>query len=441
MIRRSLVACLVALAAVPAHAEIGVLAAVNRDMTGARPSEPPRPVFIRDQLVQNERISTTADGGGQILFLDQTSLTISPNSDIVLDEYVYDPDAQSGRIGVSVARGALRLVGGRITKTGVASVTTPTATIGIRGGIGQTVVAADGSALHFHFAGISSTITSPRGSLTITREGGYARIGIDGVLEYLGIATPQAIAAALAGNAGRGDGGSGGGVGGAAQGVDAVAAVTSAAAGAVTAPPVSTTGERYATAFSDGPDPATDLPVDDFSTANLAEEIADRLEPGVDGIFFNGLYSASVTLVGNDVVTGNFPFAMNFSIAGGQGLAVASFPGELDPDSPAAPPGFDNFISDVFIVVKNGDQIVGDPVGISGLFGATENVNFTISAADRLNGTFTINYQDSPILANVRVLEGEVLDLGGIRIDLTELDPAIDAFREALQEFVNFNNL
>ena len=65
-----------------------------------------------------------------MLFLDQTSLTVSPNSEIVLDKYVYDPEAQTGEIGVSVARGVLRLIGGRITKKTDGVIKTPTATIG-----------------------------------------------------------------------------------------------------------------------------------------------------------------------------------------------------------------------------------------------------------------------------------------------------------------------
>ncbi len=420
-----------------AEAEIGVLAAVNRDMTGARPSEAPRPVFIRDALVTNERISTSADGGGQILFLDQTSMTISPNSDIVLDKYVYDPEAKTGEIGVSLARGALRLVGGRITKSSVAQVTTPSATIGIRGGISQTVVGPDGSAFHFHFAGISSTITGPRGSLTITREGGYASISVDGFVTYLGIATPEVIAAALAAGAGNGDGGSGGG-GDAGGGIGRVAAVGTGAPGVVFQPPVTTTGERASYSFSAGPDPALQPSTTDVQSSNLdPETLPPVVDPNMNGIFFSGGYNFSATTVSDGVVSGVGAFVLNFVLDSGQGIFIADFPATLEPEF-VGQGGGDRLV-DTVIVVRDGDHLVTDPVGISGLFGATDGA-FTISASDRLNGSFNINYEGSPIFTNVRLLHGDVVDLGGIRIDLTDFDLSINAFRDALQDFVDFQN-
>jgi len=38
------------------------------------------------------RIVTGSDGHMQLLLLDETVFTIGPNSDIVVDEFVYDPD-------------------------------------------------------------------------------------------------------------------------------------------------------------------------------------------------------------------------------------------------------------------------------------------------------------------------------------------------------------
>ena len=52
----------------------------------------------------------------------------------MIDEFVYNPGAGSGHMAVSLAKGALRLVGGQLSHQGEASVTTSNATIGIRGG-------------------------------------------------------------------------------------------------------------------------------------------------------------------------------------------------------------------------------------------------------------------------------------------------------------------
>jgi len=131
--------CLLAAAAVitvPATAaEIGTVAAVNPEMKGTPPEEGKRVLFLGNRLISDERIETSATGTGQLLFLDQTTLTVAPGSEIVLDRYVYDPDRDTGEIAVSLTRGALRFIGGKLTKKKIGVVKTPAATIGIRGGI------------------------------------------------------------------------------------------------------------------------------------------------------------------------------------------------------------------------------------------------------------------------------------------------------------------
>ena len=88
-------------------ADVGVLAAVNRDVLGERPEERPRQLVLREKLILNERITTSDVGGGQVMFLDQTTLTLSPNSNILLDRYVYDPNAQVGDVSVTLLKGAM----------------------------------------------------------------------------------------------------------------------------------------------------------------------------------------------------------------------------------------------------------------------------------------------------------------------------------------------
>ena len=180
MFVRCLVGCTAALllASSVYAADIGAIAAVNRDVQGTRPAEQPRRLVLNEKLIQNERVTTTAESGGQVLFLDQTTLTLTPNSDIILDKYVFDPASDKGELAVTMLKGAMRMVGGRITKSSAATIRTPSATIGIRGGIGNITVNEDGSTEYMHIAGFSATITSTSNqSITITREGGMAEVG------------------------------------------------------------------------------------------------------------------------------------------------------------------------------------------------------------------------------------------------------------------------
>src|SRR5262249_59651052 len=78
---------------------------------------------------------TTSSGSVQVLFADKTTLNVGPNSNLIIDTFVYDPAAGTGEMAVSLTKGALRFVGGQLSHQGAATVNTPTATIGIRGGI------------------------------------------------------------------------------------------------------------------------------------------------------------------------------------------------------------------------------------------------------------------------------------------------------------------
>ena len=120
-----------ALAAPVAANTIGAVSALNKDVDGTPPQEQPRQLTLGDNLVRDELIESSPIGSGQFLFLDQTTLTIAKNSVIKLDKYVYDPSTRRGEFAMTMTKGVLRFVGGRITKNTDAVVTTPTATIGI----------------------------------------------------------------------------------------------------------------------------------------------------------------------------------------------------------------------------------------------------------------------------------------------------------------------
>src|SRR3990172_7160785 len=57
-------------------------------------------------------------------------------TDLVIDEFVYDPATGAGRLTMTAAKGLLRFVGGQLSKQDAVRINTPTAGIGIRGGIG-----------------------------------------------------------------------------------------------------------------------------------------------------------------------------------------------------------------------------------------------------------------------------------------------------------------
>jgi hypothetical protein len=167
--RRFIVALASALfAAAPAFAQqVGTATAVNPLSESTPPGGTTAPLVVGAHIVHKERVHTTPAGTAQLLFTDKSSMSIAPNTDIVIDEYVYDPNANSGHMLVSLTKGALRFVGGQLSHQGEATITTSAANIGIRGGT-VTVIQGQNGTKVINVAGIIK-IVNGAGTFLLTR--------------------------------------------------------------------------------------------------------------------------------------------------------------------------------------------------------------------------------------------------------------------------------
>ena len=203
--------------------EIGVAAAVNPQAQGTPPSSKPRTLNVGVNVQTNERIVTSEGGQAQMLFLDESAFTVGPNSDVVLDEFVFDPDTGTGRIALTAAKGVFRLVGGKISKRTPVTLKTPTAVIGIRGGIALVNVAPNGATQATFLFGDQMTVGTAGGNREVSRPGfTVSADDPDAPPSNPTPATPAQLNAALGGLEGSApppaDGGDGGGGGQAAGG-------------------------------------------------------------------------------------------------------------------------------------------------------------------------------------------------------------------------------
>jgi hypothetical protein len=166
-------AVVLALPATMAEAQqVGTAAAVN-PAAQARGSGGARTIVIGQSIAHRERIQTTSAGSVQLLFLDKTSMTIGPNSDLAIDEYVYDPNSNTGKLAATLTKGVMRFVGGQISHAGNAQVTTPNAVVGIRGGVG--IFTPSGVFIGYGEGQVrsgSSSVTLSAGEYTQTGGGG-----------------------------------------------------------------------------------------------------------------------------------------------------------------------------------------------------------------------------------------------------------------------------
>jgi hypothetical protein len=188
-----------------AHAQgrIGITQSIQNNPLGKPPGGVDRVLRVGTDVQSNEIISTTANDRAHLVFLDGTTLTIGPDSQMTIDRFVYDPTTQKGELAVNATKGVFRLIGGRISKTSTIAVTTPAATMGIRGGIAvfgvqassTTSILVFGNSLTVTAGGVTQTITVPGLSVTTPTGGtpGAPTIAVQGSL--------AAALTALVGNA------------------------------------------------------------------------------------------------------------------------------------------------------------------------------------------------------------------------------------------------
>ena len=88
----------------------------------------------RGTLIEtNDRVEAK-NGRVKIVFKDDTNVTVTESSSLVIDDFVYDPKSGAGKLGLKAAAGTVRYVSGAIAKDPKnVKINTPTAAIAVRG--------------------------------------------------------------------------------------------------------------------------------------------------------------------------------------------------------------------------------------------------------------------------------------------------------------------
>ncbi|MCZ6892462.1 MAG: FecR domain-containing protein [Gammaproteobacteria bacterium] len=129
----AIVASLLMLTDAWAAESIGVTAAVTNKVTGTLESDA-RTLDIGSSIFQDETIDTWKESTTQLMFLDETTLTMGPESSMLIDTFVFDPDSNTGEMLLSTTKGAFRFITGSVDPSSYL-IETPIATMGVRGTI------------------------------------------------------------------------------------------------------------------------------------------------------------------------------------------------------------------------------------------------------------------------------------------------------------------
>lgn len=120
------------LVATAAHAQIGSITEFSGSATIKRGKE-----TITAQkgtaVEQNDKIETK-NGKLKIVFKDDTTVSVTEHSSLVIDDFVYDPKSGKGSLGMKATGGTVRYVSGALAKDPKqVKINTPTAAIAVRG--------------------------------------------------------------------------------------------------------------------------------------------------------------------------------------------------------------------------------------------------------------------------------------------------------------------
>lgn len=168
-----IIAAVLAGPAVAAESEIGAASQVVNTVTGTlATTHQTAPLRAGIDVFQNEVIDTADNSASRVTFQDHTDLAIGPQSSVVLDRFVFDPDPSKSAVAISIAKGVARFSTGLLPKPDYA-LSTPSAQIGIRG----TVLTITVSAAKATTVSVESGIALVTGAgVTVTVNPGYSTL-------------------------------------------------------------------------------------------------------------------------------------------------------------------------------------------------------------------------------------------------------------------------
>jgi hypothetical protein len=90
---------------------------------------------VGTNIEASDNIVTGADGSAGITFVDNSRLSVGPNSTLAISRFNFNPTTHEGNFDTSLKRGTLSVISGKLAKRSpdAMTVTTPSTILGVRG--------------------------------------------------------------------------------------------------------------------------------------------------------------------------------------------------------------------------------------------------------------------------------------------------------------------
>lgn len=166
----------------PAYAakQVATVVAVRGDAQAFDVKGKSRPLTVQTPIFEEDTIKTGERGRTQIMFTDNTQITLGNATTMKIAEYRWQPEQNDGALKTQVKEGTFRIMGGALTKTAPRNfkTETPSATIGIRGSMYAGVVTPDFLSVVFQ-GGKGIEITNAFGTVEISKPGFGTKVAMD----------------------------------------------------------------------------------------------------------------------------------------------------------------------------------------------------------------------------------------------------------------------
>ncbi|MBX9826500.1 MAG: FecR family protein, partial [Xanthobacteraceae bacterium] len=157
--------------------KVGAARAVENEVEG-RIGNAVQKLAVGSEVFQNQLVRTGRASTARLQFLDETNLGLSPQTQIRLDSFVYDPDTKTGKVVVHVPYGLVRFVTGSLEKQSY-TIRTPFVAVGVRGTTFDMLVRRDRVTVLLVEGDVELTV-QPRGTYLLERPNTAITIWQDG---------------------------------------------------------------------------------------------------------------------------------------------------------------------------------------------------------------------------------------------------------------------
>lgn len=123
-------------AAVPGAVQAGTVVTVKGEANATTPPDTAAHALkIGDPVFMGDRIETGKDSQLQVQLLDQTVFTLGSSSGFTVDEFVYDPATDNGKVKTTMVKGIFRIISGNVAHKNPDNMTVnlPAGSMGFRG--------------------------------------------------------------------------------------------------------------------------------------------------------------------------------------------------------------------------------------------------------------------------------------------------------------------